>query len=247
MQRLAIAAIAAIFVGLLPMAALAGETVIWGGYGGLSAGAMWMNVGELNDYLDPLRVSDFSSTIPMIGLDAYALLGGRVVVGLEGYGFNQTKGGALADASLRGGYGVLYCGYNVVHTDNFRLRPEIGLGGMGTNVQIHNVGWMLASHRLSNDYDEILLTQEGYLGTVALAAEWTPSIMRRDNGRLDLVVSLKTGLRVPLWDEGWEARAISDDDDHDDVDLDMDGPDLPMLAPYVALGIRFGGGITEID
>jgi len=247
MQRLAIAAIVALALGLLPVAASAGETGIWGGYGGLSAGAMWMDVGELNDYLDPLRVSDFSATVPMIGLDAYALLGGRVVVGLEGYGFNQTKGGALADASLRGGFGVLYCGYNVVHTNHFRLRPEIGLGGMGTNVQIHNVEWMLTSHRLPSDYDEIMLTQQGYLGTVAVAAEWTPSIMRPSNGRLDLVVSLKAGVRVPLWDEGWEARAISDDDDHDDVDLDMDGPDMPLFAPYVALGIRFGGGITEVD
>lgn len=245
MRRLALVVILA--VCLLPAAAMADETIIWGGYGGLAAGAMWLDVGGLNDYLAPLRVSDFSSTVPMIGLDAYALLAERVVVGLEGYGFHQAKGGALADASLSGGFGVLYCGYNVLHTKNFRLRPEIGLGRMETIVQIHNVGWMLQSADLPGHYDEISFDQEAYIGTVAMAAEWTPKIVQTANGRLGLAVSLKVGLRVPLWDEGWDAKAISDDDDYDNVELDMDGPDMPLFAPYLALGIRFGGGITETD
>ena len=240
----------AIMILLSAGPALAAEMVLWGVYGGLSMGAVFLPMENLNEYLAPLRIDDFSPTIPIVGADIYAVLGERLVAGWQGFIFMQHETGERADAQLAGGAGNLYIGLNVYETADLRLRPEFGIGGSLLNLTLNENEdrFPRKFHDLTipAGCNQLFFSRGALEGRVAFTAEWTPAIYQTSNGLLGLAVSLSAGLEAPLLEDDWQIRA-HDSREHERSTLTGDGPALHLLAPYVLLGVKFGGGITETD
>ncbi|NLH48514.1 MAG: hypothetical protein GX444_07905 [Myxococcales bacterium] len=222
----------------------AGDLLQWGVYGGAETGLAYFDLTPLNDYLDDARVDDFSSFLPLVGFNLQALLAERIHVGWEGGMFMAYRSGGLVDAHLAGASTDFFFGYDLIAKPAWRLRPELGIGGALLMLRLDGAVQSLPAVELPAATDNLDLAKTSVLGKAGLTIEWTPKLYQNANGRLGMAASLSAGLYAPLSDEGWEITSQIDDRQRD---LDGDGPEISYLAGYVSLGVRFGGGITDID
>jgi hypothetical protein len=203
-----------------------------------------MDLRKLNDYLDEAGVHDFSSTVPTLGLSLEGVLQERFRLGWEGRMFLAYQQGRWADAHFSGALTSVYFGYDAVVTSNWRVRPEVGIGGSVIALRLDGLTGRFHDIAIPADDDQLDFRKSAVLGRAGVTAEWTPAIYRSGNGLLGMGFAISAGVYAPLTDESWEIVASGPGADQD---VRGDGPRARMLAGYASLGVRFGGGITETN
>jgi len=223
-------------------AAAAEEPMRWGGYGGFEVGALFIDLRDMNDYLDYFRIMDFSGAVPFFGFQLKTVLNYRFHLGAEFNLFSMYQQGVTADAHFAGSTGLLFMGYDVLALPDWRVRPEIGIGGQALRLSLD--GYTGAFHDMvaPDDATSIEFDKNVVMGKVSITTEWTPTFYRGSNLLFGMAYSLTAGAYVPLFEDDWDITAVRDDSDRD---LSGEGPDMAPLEAFVSLGIRFGLGIVE--
>ena len=221
-------------------ATAADEMLEWGVYGGFDVGAAFYDLRDFNDYFDALWINDFPGVVPLAGGQLYMILGSRFHLGFEGQMWSLYQQGALADAHFIGYHGDFVFGYDAIARPNWRLRPQLGLGGTAARVVVDGVNTDYVDIDLPDGCNQVRYDKSAILGRLGVAIEWTPTFYRDGNGLLGMVYSLSVGMLAPLSEDEWEITATGGGEDRD---IEADGPDLNLTGGYLLLGVYFGGGI----
>lgn len=223
-------------------AAAADDTMQWGGYGGFEVGAIFIDLRDLNNYLDYFRVMDFPGAVPFFGFQLKTILNQRFHLGAEFNLFSMYQQGVTADAHFAGSTGLLFMGYDALVLPDWRVRPEIGLGGQALRLSLDGYTRAFYDIATPDDADSVEFDKSLVMGKVSITGEWTPTFHRSSNLLFGMACSLTAGAYIPLVEEDWDITAVRSGSDRD---LDGEGPDMAPLEAFLSLGIRFGLGIVE--
>jgi hypothetical protein len=236
--------LAGLLIVLLTGAAGAGDSLLWGIYGGLDIQPLIIDMSGMNSFLRPAGIHRFSPVAPAIGWNLQLVLQQNFHLILEGHTFLLYEGGKQSDVSFAGGYYTLSVGYDAIATPCWRLRPELGVGLSSLNFVLDGVTGRYQGIGIPNGDDNLTFNRNAWLGRLGLTAEWTPILYHKENGLIGMVWSLTVGGYAPLTTEAWSITAGGD---AGDIDAYGKGPRTQMFGGFVSLGVRFGGGITATN
>ncbi|MDP8224144.1 MAG: hypothetical protein P9L99_12350 [Candidatus Lernaella stagnicola] len=243
MRKIVLIAIVVLLVGATTAAA-DDEVLEWGIYGGFDVGSAFYDLRDFNDYFDDLRVMDFPGVVPLVGGQVYGILGSRFHLGFEGHMFSLYQQGMLADAHLLGYHGNFVFGYDAIARPQWRLRPQIGLGGTAVRLILDGVPGDFGEIDMPEGGNKLTYDKTAVLGRLGVTMEWTPTFYRDGNGLFGMACALTVGMLAPLGEDDWNIVASGSGNDED---VKGDGPDMSLTGGYMLLGIHFGGGIHTKD
>jgi len=238
MRKLLLAALA---LFALTGAAFAGDNLVWGVYGSAGVQPIFLDVSGLNSYLAEAHVHRFSPVVPTIGGALQVVLDERYRFGIDNYTFLTYETGRQVEAHFAGDCFTVFFGYDAISTPVWRLRPVIGLGVSVLALTVDGVNGHLHNVALPANDDILTYQSNSTIGKAGLVIEWTPTLWHKANGLIGMTLSFSGGMMVPLTDNGWQITASG----AYDADAHGTGPKVQMLAGYAALGVSFGGGITD--
>ena len=208
----------------------ADSTKVYRGY--FMIGGTEFDIAPLNSRLKTKGYTEFSEEFFSIGGGLFYKPAGRFLVGVEGnllIGDEKSSviSGKSYSSSAIGGYGFLNTGYLVVENDFLDLYPVLGIGIGGISFKI---GQSSFEDILDNPYGAANLTTYSLMMNFALGADY--KIKLPDNGidKSFLVIGLRGGYALSIYDSGWFM---------DEFSLSGD-PDGGISGPY--LRITIGGG-----
>lgn len=196
------------------------------GAGFVSAGASGIATGELDDWLAARGYPTFGETAVTLGLGAYRVLSGGVMLGGEFNGLiigdEEHEG---REVGLGAGSLTLGVGYVVNLSPRARVYPRlgVGVGGMG----------LWADRADTVDFEEVLegetpvsdsetvLSRDGLVVDLGAGAEFLP------RGRRGPLIGLRAGYLAASFDADWDAY------EHTAVG----GPDASISGPYARVTV----------
>lgn len=232
--------------GLLVLALSAGDAEVaaaqawghWGaGAGYVSAGISGTATGELDDQLAARGYPTFGRTTQALGIGAYWILSGGVMLGGEWNGLSMGEEAHEGrTVGLSGGYATLSIGYALKLSPRVRVYPRLGLGGGGFGLWIGDEGGEVGFDEVladpdayvADDPDDLtVLDRDGMVVDLGGGAELLPG----GRGR-GLLVGLRLGYLAAPSHSDWglvDRRTVSG------------GPAATIAGPYVRLVV--GGTI----
>lgn len=197
-----------------------------------SAGVSGIATGELDDRLKSRGYPTFGRTAAALGLGAYRLLSGGVMLGGEAHGLvigEEPHQGR--EVGLGGGYATLGVGYSVQLSPRARMYPRLGLGAGGLalwserapdTVRFDDV---LADPRPRPDREPVL-SRDGLVVDLGAGAEFL------SGGRGGLLLGVRLGYLATWFGSGsnWQLHERTA----------SGGPAASIAGPYVRVVI--GGG-----
>lgn len=225
-------AIATLLIGIIATAAAAGDAPIrFGGFGGFSPGAQYLDVSGVNDYLEPFDTK-FASLVPYIGGFGYGLLFEHLVIGGRGGAAQQQSSGSLADIRYRTGNGHLEFGYAVLNDGRGLAFPFIGIGGAVQRLTLENDNIFT---ELFIGEDATIRKSSGY-ATLGFSYRYPLRFAQSPSGGFGMVVvGAHAGVTLQLTDKGWEGE--------DGADF-PGGPETKFNTLFILVDIGLGGGTT---
>lgn len=214
----------------------------YGGYGGISLGALAFDPQPINDWLADAGVQDIPSVIPVFGGGGHAILFERVIVGLRGAGFSTELRGDYLDADFNGGYGFLDVGYVAINHRRWILAPVLGIGGAGANLKLKgDLVRFGIWEEPEEDRTDSVGSQKASLGWGYLIGHTGLSFhhvvpFTETSAYGAVLFGLSVGAVVQLTRNAYEDKDISDPGAL---------PSLDFNGAYVQLEINFGGGIDR--
>lgn len=202
-----------------------------GGAGFFAIGTNVINIDALNDRLAAFGYPTYGSSFLSLGGGGYGVVGGRVLLGGEGYGLIRPAQSVQGrDVSVGGGYGLATLGYLAWSDTQLRVYPQVGIGAGGFTVDIGSVGDI-------NDFDDVLddpnrraeLTRGSLLVSLGVGATYAFSQPDESGG---FRIGLQAGYLFAPYSSDWQL---------DDASLD-NGPDAGFDGPFIRLLIGGGGG-----
>ena len=200
--------------------------------GHFMAGGTAFDFDPLNSRLKTKGYTEFSEEFFSIGGGFFHKASGRVLVGVEGHllvGEEKSSviGSKSYSSSAIGGYGFLNTGYLMVENDFLDLYPVLGIG-------IGGIGFKIGQ----SSFDDILDDPQGaanlntfsFLLNFALGADYKIKLPEDGTNESFLVIGLRGGYALSLFDSGWFMDEFSLSDD----------PEGGISGPYVRITI--GGG-----
>lgn len=204
--------------------------------GYLSAGVSRIGTGELDDRLAAHGYPTFGSTTGAVGVGAYLILEGGVMLGGEWTGL--IMGDAVHEGrrvGLGGGYGTLGFGYAVQLSPRVRVYPRLGLGGGGMGLWFEREGEEVGFDEVLENPDRhsarvdsvrtTVLSHGSALVDLGAGAELLPGGWGRG-----LLIGVRLGYVAAPRTESWGLR-------ESDVG---GGPATSLAGPY--LRVVVGGG-----
>ncbi|MFQ6093056.1 MAG: hypothetical protein ACE5OR_10305 [bacterium] len=208
------------------------ETTKGGGVGVFMFGWNGFDVDELRSKLresgfEGLEKKDFT-----YGGGGYGLVGERILLGGEGYGFEQVVFSDSVKATLGGGYGFFDVGYVVLSRRGIQVYPMIGIGGGGMDLR-------LAARNGTPQFDEVLenprreatLSVGGLLLQCALGVDYFLSLGGNERAQGGLIFGLRLGYTFASSKGDWSMK---------DADV-IGGPDARITGPYIHFAIGGAG------
>ena len=208
----------------------ADSTKVFRGY--FMIGGTTFDIDLLNSRLTTKGYTEFSDEFFSIGGGLFSKASGRVLVGVEGHllvGEEQSSiiGSKRYSSSAIGGYGFLNTGYLMVENDFLDLYPILGIG-------IGGIGFKIGQ----SSFDDILDDPQGaanlntfsFLLNLALGADYKIKLPENGTDENFLVIGLRGGYALSLFDSGWFM---------DEYSLSGD-PEGGISGPYFRITI--GGG-----
>jgi hypothetical protein len=194
------------------------------GAGFISAGASGIATGELDDFLAERGYPTFGETAVTLGLGAYRVLQGGVMLGGE---FNGLIMGEEAhegrEVGLGGGTLTLGVGYMVNVSPRARVYPRVGLGVGGMGLWVDRADTVdfeeVLEGETSVDDRETVLSRDGVVLDLGAGAEFLP------RGRRGPLIGVRVGYLAASFDSDWDAY------EHTVVG----GPEASIGGPYVRL------------
>ena len=208
----------------------ADSTKVFRGY--FMAGGTAFDIDPLNSRLKTKGYTEFSDKFFSIGGGFFNKASGRVLVGAEGHllvGEEKTSviGSKSFSSSAIGGYGFLNTGYLMVENDFLDLYPVLGIGFGGIDFKI---GQSSFDDILDNPQSAANLNTFSLLLNLALGADYKIKLPENGTDESFLVIGLRGGYALSLYDSGWFM---------DEFSLSGD-PEGGIGGPY--LRITIGGG-----
>ena len=164
-----------------PAPAHAQQALLGPGAAFVSAGVSGIATGELDDRLAARGYPTFGRTATALGVGAYRVLAGKVMLGGEVHGLivgEETRDGRVA--GLGGGHGTLGMGYAVELSPRARIYPRLGVGvgglGLWIESQADTVGFdeVLANPTPAPDRRAVL-SRDGLVLDLGAGAEFLPA------------------------------------------------------------------------
>jgi hypothetical protein len=208
----------------------ADSTKVFRGY--FMIGGTAFDIDPLNSRLKTKGYTEFSDEFFSIGGGFFRKASDRVLVGAEGnllVGEEKSSviGSNNYSSSAIGGYGFLNTGYLVVENDFLDLYPVIGIGIGGIDFKI---GQSSFDDILDNPQGAANLNTFSFLPNFALGADYKIKLPENGTDESFLVLGLRGGYALSLYDRGWFM---------DEFSLSGD-PEGGIGGPY--LRITIGGG-----
>lgn len=208
----------------------ADSTKVFRGYGMI--GGTSFDIDPLNSRLKTKGYTEFSDEFFSIGGGFFRKASGRVLVGVEGHLLvGEEKSSVISSKSYSssaiGGYGFLNTGYLMVENDFLDLYPVLGIGIGGIHIKI---GQSSFDDILDNPQGAANLNTFSFLLNFALGADYKIKLPENGTGESFLVIGLRGGYALSLYDSGWFM---------DEFSLAGD-PEGGISGPYLRLTI--GGG-----
>lgn len=208
----------------------ASETIQFGGFGGLSIGAFYEDMGDLNDWLKPTG-ADLPNAFPQIGAHGYAILFERLMLGGRAIITQATANGTLTDVDLYLAQGQGEVGFAVVNSQYGLAFPFIGLGVNTVDIRFKE-GDDPTVWKYYRANDEVI--RNTLYGTAGFAYHYPLKFLRNTDGGFGMFLGgVHAGATFPLESKSWE--------DGEGNEL-QGGPDLPFTTFFFQVDLSFGGG-----
>ena len=212
----------------------ADSTKVFRGY--FMIGGTAFDIDPLNSRLKTKGYTEFSDEFFSIGGGFFSKASGRVLVGVEGHllvGEEKSSviGSKSYSSSAIGGYGFLNTGYLMVENDFLDLYPVLGIGIGGIGFKI---GQSSFDDILDDPQSAATLNTFSFLLNLALGADYKIEMPEIGTDESFLVIGLRGGYALSLFDSGWFM---------DEFSLSGD-PEGGIGGPYFRITIG-GGPIIE--
>lgn len=198
-----------------------------GGAGFIAIGTNVGQFGSLNNRLRASGYPSFDTRLLSLGGGGYRTIGGRFLLGGEGYGVltpsNTSRGRRV---SLGGGYGLATIGYLAVAHSKWQVYPQVGAGLGGFSVRIGNADNAAFEDVLDDPNRESELNRGQFLLSLSLQGAYT----FRSTNEGGFHVGLQAGYLFAPADGDWTLDGNSLDG----------GPEAGFDGPFLRLLI--GGG-----
>lgn len=206
-RKVAVAGFVALASGIGAAGSAKAQAALLGpGAAYLGGGVSGIDTGALDDRLVSRGYPAFGGTAAVLGVGAYRILGGGVMLGFEGNGLvmgeEEHDGG---EVGLGGGYATLGLGYAVRLSRRARAYPRLGIG-------VGGLGMWIESEEDSVDFDEVLedpapasgarepvLSRDGVVLDAGGGLELTP--MGRGSG---VLVGVRFGYLYAPFESSWD-------------------------------------------
>lgn len=225
------------------------EPIEFGGWGGLSIGASYLDLSDLNDFLDPVNFEKISSWRPYVGLAGHAIIFEKIVLGGRG-GFSQVNADDNdIELQFNAGWGQFEVGYAVLNGRYGVLAPLLGIGGYGYNLTLDGPLWRLGHGLWEHDNADSIasggraidktpgkvnLSTGGLHSFIGVTYLYPVRFAQSEEGGFGMFLSgVTVGGTLQLLESGWR---------FDDGDELMGGPDIPFNTFFAVINIAFGGG-----
>lgn len=226
-RRMALPGVLALAFGAGRVASAEAQADLLGPGGGfISVGAARIATGELDDRLSERGYPTFGRTAVTVGLGAYRILPGGVMLGGE---FNGLIIGEEAHAGrevgLGGGSATLGIGYVVDLSPRARVYPRLGLGVGGMALWSESQDTVDFEEVLAGETPaadrEIVLSRDGVVVDVGAGAEFLP------HGRRGPLIGLRAGYLMGPLASAWgsDERTV------------IGGPDASISGPYLRVTV----------
>lgn len=265
MKKSAIISVLVVVISLfvaMPVRA-ADQPMLYAGWGGFTLGMLTLDVGDLNDFLEPAGLDGISPIWLTLGGEAHGLLFGNLVLGLHGgASFHSAEESYAARASDASGMGyegdisldllATYCqfdvGYAVINGKWGLGYPFIGLGGSAVRMKLEDdiqrvgLGPLDEEAIFTGDDGEttssLTLRKSQMYTSVGFTYFWPVRFAEGMGGGFGMFLpGLSAGADFALIDTGWR----------DDGELVTGGPDLDFTGFFIRMEVAFGGGVVRTD
>lgn len=205
-----------------------------GGAGFFSIGANFADIGPLNRRLDAAGYPTFSSEMVSVGGGGYGITKSGLMIGGEGHGLVTGDAGFQGrTVSVSAGYGLFTLGYAAYSEHNFRLSPQVGLGGAGLALDIESSGAENFNDVLENPNRSATVGTASMVVSLGAGAEYH---FRRAGEKGGFLIGLRAGYLFSALTSDWKL---------DESSLG-NGPDATISGPFIRLVIG-GGGSGDAD
>jgi len=233
--------------------------MLYAGWGGFTLGLVTVDVGELNDFLEPARLEGVSPIWMTLGGHAYGLMFERLVLGLRG-GVSFYNEEDSLDAVATDGTGRSYhseisldllaqhfqfdVGYVVINGKWGLAYPFVGLGGSTTRMKFEDDLWRLGLTLLDENEagavtpDSLTLRKSQMYTSLGFTYYFPVRFAESMGGGFGMFLpGVSSGVNLALIDTGWR----------DDGELVTGGPDLDFTGFFFRVEVAFGGGVVRSD
>lgn len=193
------------------------------GGGFFAIGANATDLGPLNTRLSGAGYPSFPSELFAIGGGGYGVVGGRLLLGGEGYGLiAPSRGFQGRSVSVGGGYGLFTVGYRLRPASQLVVYPQVGVGGGGLSVEIGSVGADQFDDVLDDPNREATLEKGSVLVSLGAGLEYRFATADDPGG---IHLGLRAGYLLSPYNTDWTLgeNQLSG------------GPDAMLSGPYVRL------------
>ena len=224
----------AAFVLLLAAPVMAEDSPMeFGGWGGVSLGAQYLSVDDINSEVDAYGV-EFQNIGPRIGVHGHGLLFERLVIGGRGSVTAQLDETGLYDVTYTVTNGSVEIGYAVMNSAYGIAFPSVGLGGASqvvrfeTNVEIGGEPWQA---------DDVEIAKSSVYATVGMTYYFPVRFAGGESrGFAMFLPGIHVGGTLQVADTGWR---------NDHAEAVRFSADAPYNTVFVQLDLAFGGGVKS--
>lgn len=199
------------------------------------AGGMTVGLGPMNDRLVRGGATEKLPTLfPLLGGQGFGLFS-RFLIGGSGAGLlsRSVDMPGNREASVRGAWGTVDFGYQLLRVNGFLLAPVVSLGGYGMAVTLASKDGGSFDDVVEDPARSTTLTSKGVLGGVSLLGKviilGRPSTSVGD-ARSGLSLGLRVGGVYGIPYRDWKADGVSV----------SDGPSFGLRGAYAALSLGVG-------
>lgn len=170
------------------------------------------------------------------GGGGYGLIGGKVLLGGSGYGYQVADATNRGQATLSVGGGFVNVGYLIVQRDNLLAFPYFGMGGNGMRLKIKNGtsdNVFDLGNKTINPGRYLNLNSAGLSFEIGYSMQFLTFSLAEDGGHGGLMIGLQAGAYIFSGLEDWHEQ------NSDDLVASLSA--TSAFSPYVRLTIGGGG------
>ena len=225
---------------LFPPAPLEAAEIESYGYGGISLGAFWLDVSDLNRTLSDNGFATFKKPAYSLGFESYYAFNGRVLFGGELQFFWQEATNTAYVQKLNSYSGFINAGYSFFSRSpqGFHLYPLVGLGVSRMGLRLTERSVLDFSNIVSDPGRESSLRKWDFLIQTALGLDYTIGFKRsRNDTEGGVLIGIRVGYVYSVTDSQWKMS-----------ELDVSGaPGVSMSGFYVHFVIGGLSGVFSHD